>query len=93
MPTPALSEAVFKAYDIRGIVPDQLNPLFAYSLGQAIGVESARLKVDSVVVGYDGRHSSPELAKALHDGINSVGVNSVDLGLVPTPLFIMRQMY
>lgn len=86
MPTPALSEAVFKAYDIRGIVPDQLNPLFAYSLGQAIGVESVRLKVDSVVVGYDGRHSSPELAKALHDGINSVGVNSVDLGLVPTPL-------
>lgn len=86
MLTPALPEAVFKAYDIRGIVPNQLNSLFAYSLGQAIGVESARLNVDSVVVGYDGRHSSPELAKALHEGINSVGVNSVDLGLVPTPL-------
>ena len=86
MPTPALPEAVFKAYDIRGIVPEQLNPNFAFALGQAIGVESMRLDVDTVVVGYDGRHSSPELAKTLHQGINSVGVHSVDLGLVPTPL-------
>ncbi len=86
MPTPTLPEAVFKAYDIRGIVPEQLNPRFSYSLGQAIGIESARLGIETVVVGYDGRHSSPQLAKSMHEGINSVGVNSIDLGLVPTPL-------
>ncbi|HLS41983.1 MAG TPA: phosphomannomutase/phosphoglucomutase [Paenalcaligenes sp.] len=86
MPTPALPEAVFKAYDIRGIVPTQLNQPFSYALGQALGAECIRLGVPAVVVGYDGRHSSPELAKALHEGINSVGVDSVDVGLVPTPL-------
>ena len=86
MTSTLLPDAVFKAYDIRGTVPAQLNTTFAHLLGQALGTEALKNGVESVVVGYDGRHSSPDLAKALHAGINSVGANSIDLGLVPTPL-------
>ncbi|NHC60781.1 phosphomannomutase/phosphoglucomutase [Paenalcaligenes suwonensis] len=86
MTSTLLPDAVFKAYDIRGTVPAQLNTTFAHLLGQALGTEALKNGVESVVVGYDGRHSSPDLAKALHAGINSVGANSIDLGLVPTPV-------
>lgn len=82
----ALPTAAFKAYDIRGLVPEQLNANFAYRLGQAIAWQAKEAGVEHIVVGYDGRHSSPDLAHGLHAGINSVGVNSIDLGLVPTPL-------
>lgn len=82
----ALPTAAFKAYDIRGLVPEQLNANFAYRLGQAIAWQAKEAGVEHIVVGYDGRHSSPDLAHGLHAGINSVGVDSIDLGLVPTPL-------
>ena len=82
----ALPTAAFKAYDIRGLVPEQLNANFAYRLGQAIAWQAKEAGVEHIVVGYDGRHSSPDLAHGLHAGINSVGIDSIDLGLVPTPL-------
>lgn len=81
-----LPAAVFKAYDIRGIVPAQLNAHFAYRLGYALGCQAILAQVPAIVVGYDGRHSSPELAEALMQGIERAGVNSIDIGLAPTPL-------
>lgn len=81
-----LPASVFKAYDIRGTVPDPLNPSFARLLGRALAQQARSHGVDTLVVGYDGRLSSPELAQALHAGINAGGVHSVDLGMVPTPL-------
>lgn len=82
----ALPASVFKAYDIRGIVPAQLNADFAFQLGYALGCQAALADVPAIVVGYDGRHSSPELAEALMQGIERAGVNSINIGLAPTPL-------
>lgn len=79
-------ETVFKAYDIRGTVPDQLNTNFAQALGLALACEAHKQNVHSIVVGYDGRQSSPELSKALQQGIISGGINTIDIGMVPTPV-------
>ncbi|HEY9278758.1 MAG TPA: phosphomannomutase/phosphoglucomutase [Eoetvoesiella sp.] len=82
----SLPEAVFKAYDIRGTVPDQLNPDFARRLGNALAQRARTEGISTLVVGYDGRLSSPELSQALQEGIMAAGVNTIDLGMVPTPL-------
>lgn len=82
----SLPESAFKAYDIRGTVPEQLNAGFAYRLGLALAHSARANNVTTLVVGYDGRHSSPELSEALQNGINAGGVNTIDLGMVPTPV-------
>ena len=82
----ALPLSVFKAYDIRGTVPDALNPAFAGRLGLALAELARSNGVDTLVVGYDGRLSSPELSKALQQGLNQGGINTLDIGMVPTPL-------
>lgn len=75
---------IFKAYDIRGLSPNEIDTDFAYSLGQAF----ARFtKAKIVVVGRDMRQTSPELSKALIDGICSQGAQVVDIGMVTTPMF------
>lgn len=67
----------FKAYDIRGRVPDELNPDIANRIGRAfVEVVQAR----RVVVGHDIRLSSPELAGALSDGLRVAGADVVDIG-------------
>ena len=81
-----LPSAVFKAYDIRGTVPDQLNPDFARLLGRALAQRARAEGITTLVVGYDGRISSPELSAALQEGITQGGVDTLDLGMVPTPL-------
>jgi len=82
----SLPDAVFKAYDIRGTVPDQINPEFARLLGLALAQRAREEGVSTLVVGYDGRLSSPVLSQALQDGIVAGGVDAIDLGMVPTPL-------
>lgn len=82
----SLPPAVFKAYDIRGIVPDQLNPDFAYVLGLALAQRARAEGVEAMVVGYDGRHSSPGLSEGLQKGLLAGGIDTIDLGMVPTPL-------
>lgn len=84
--TDTLPLSVFKAYDIRGTVPDALNPAFAGRLGLALAELARSQSVDTLVVGYDGRLSSPELSKALQQGLNQGGINTLDIGMVPTPL-------
>lgn len=82
----SLPLSVFKAYDIRGTVPDALNPGFAKRLGLALAQLAHSQSVDTLVIGYDGRLSSPELADALHEGVNQGGIDTLDVGMVPTPL-------
>ena len=84
--TAALPQSVFKAYDIRGTVPEQLNAPFAYLLGRALARRARDCGTDRIVVGYDGRLSSPDLSAALQNGILDEGVDTVDIGMVPTPL-------
>jgi phosphomannomutase len=75
--------AVFKAYDIRGTVPDQLDADLAYAIGRA----TARfVGADRLAVGRDARSHSPELCDALVRGITDESVGVVDLGLVATPM-------
>jgi phosphomannomutase len=73
--------AAFKAYDIRGRVPDELNEEMAYRIGQAY---AALLQPKKVAVGYDIRLSSLTLAGALTRGLVKAGVDVVDIGLCGT---------
>ena len=73
--------ALFKAYDVRGIVPEELNPDIAYRIGRAV---VAFLGVTEVVVGRDMRLSGPSLSAALIDGLRDQGANVADIGLVST---------
>src|SRR6056297_194313 len=71
----------FKAYDLRGRVPDQLNPALAELIGRAyVEITGAR----RVSVGYDIRLSSPEIADALSSGLMSAGADVFDIGLCGT---------
>lgn len=78
--------SAFKAYDIRGVVPDVLNPAFAHDLGLAFGARARSLGETTVAVGRDGRLSSPELAAALMSGLVQAGVDVIDVGMVTTPM-------
>jgi phosphomannomutase len=71
----------FKAYDIRGKVPDELNPTLALHIGRAFATVYDLRKV---VVGRDIRHSSPALLQALISGLREMGVDVIDLGLCGT---------
>lgn len=73
----------FKAYDIRGKVPSELNTDLAYKIGRAI---ASYLNADSIVIGRDVRKSSPELSEALAKGIADAGCNVIDLGLCGTEM-------
>ena len=75
--------AVFKAYDIRGTVPDQLNAELAYGVGRAA---AHFIGAPKLAVGRDARTHSPELHDALVRGINDEGVDVLDIGLVGTPM-------
>ena len=80
-----INPAVFKAYDIRGTVPEQLNPEFALALGRAFGMAALAAGERTVAVGRDGRLSGPALSAALIEGLRSVGVAVLDVGMVTTP--------
>jgi len=81
-----LSSSIFKAYDIRGIVGQTLSPEVARQIGQAFGSAALAKGQSSVVIGRDGRLSGPELAAALAAGLQSVGIDVIDLGVVATPM-------
>lgn len=72
---------LFKAYDIRGVVPDELTPDIAYRIGRAT---AAFLGAEEIAVGRDMRVSGPSLAAALIDGLRDQGANVTDIGLVST---------
>lgn len=73
----------FKAYDIRGKVPSELNTDIAYKVGRAfVKLYDAK----KVVIGRDVRVSSPELAEALTSGLNDAGCDVIDLGMCGTEM-------
>ena len=78
--------SAFKAYDIRGIVDEALDDAFAEHLGRAFGSEAVRLGEKAVAVGRDGRVSGPRLVAALIKGLQSTGLDVVDIGAVTTPM-------
>src|SRR3954465_3988311 len=77
--------AIFKAYDVRGVVPDQLDESVARATGAAfVEVLDVLAGPGAVVVGYDMRPSSPALAAAVAEGVTSTGAGVVDIGLAST---------
>ena len=78
-----MNEKIFKAYDIRGIYPRELDEETAYKIGRAIVLYT---KAQKIVVGRDMRESSPQLENALVKGITEQGANVIKIGLSSTPL-------
>ena len=92
-----MDPSIFKAYDIRGIYPDQLNEEGAWKIGCATarflrsllrGYERGQAASQSLCVGRDMRTHSEAVANALIEGMNSTGANVIDIGMIDTP-----QMY
>jgi phosphomannomutase/phosphoglucomutase len=77
---------IFREYDIRGVVPGELNGEMAHDLGLAMGTYYHDRGARRISVGHDCRLSSPDLSKGLIDGLMECGVQVVDVSMVPTPL-------
>jgi phosphomannomutase len=76
-------DRIIKAYDVRGVVPDELNASIARDIGAAF---VRLLEADRIVTAYDMRETSPELAAAFAEGANSQGADVVEAGLGSTDL-------
>src|SRR5579871_2259731 len=77
--------SLLREYDIRGVVGATLHAADARAIGRAFG-EMVRPQGRRVVVGFDGRHSSPELETAAIDGLRRAGLEILRVGLGPTPM-------
>ncbi|MGH7164562.1 MAG: phosphomannomutase, partial [Nitrospiraceae bacterium] len=78
--------SLFREYDIRGIVGEELTEDVAERIGQAFATYGKARGVKTVSVGRDGRLSSPALRDRLVHGLTGAGLNVVDIGVCPTPL-------
>ena len=78
--------SIFKAYDIRGVVPSTLNEAVAEALGRAFAQAALAEGERTVAVGRDGRLSGPALSQALVRGLLAGGVDVIDVGMVTTPM-------
>lgn len=81
-----LNQTIFRAYDIRGIVDEDLDEAVYTQLGQATGTLIRRRGGQRVVVARDARLSSPRFAAALIDGLCATGCDVLDIGQAPTPV-------
>lgn len=77
---------IFRSYDIRGIVGQDLTAQLAEKIGAAIGSEVLDQGETSIIVARDGRTHSEELSQALVNGILRTGCHVIDIGIVPTPV-------
>lgn len=82
--------SIFRAYDMRGTYPNQMNAEVAYTVGQAfVKVMGAK----NVVVGRDVRVTGPELQKAMLEGIMDAGANAIDIGIISTEMLYFAATY
>ena len=81
-----LDKAIFREYDIRGIAGESITEEVVERIGKAYGSMIAEAGGTEVSVGYDCRKSSPSFRDALCQGINSTGVDVIDIGMVTTPM-------
>ena len=81
-----VAASIFKAYDIRGIVPSTVTEEVAEGIGKAFGTIALAQGETTVAVGRDGRLSGPSLSAALMRGLMAVGIEVIDVGMVTTPM-------
>lgn len=79
-------QTTLREYDIRGIIGETLGDADAYAIGRGFATLISRAGGKTVVVGYDGRVSSPVLEAALIRGLNDSGVDAISVGMGPTPM-------
>jgi len=79
-----VSKDIFRAYDIRGTVGQDINPVIAEQVGLALGSELQIRGENKIILGWDGRTSSPEFANALQRGLLATGTNVINIGSVTT---------
>ncbi|MGB9907661.1 MAG: phosphomannomutase/phosphoglucomutase [Candidatus Saccharicenans sp.] len=84
---------IFREYDIRGVVGQDLTPELASLIGRAVATQARRAGKTEVAVGRDCRLSSPELYEGLRAGLLGSGCRVVDLGVIPTPLVYFSVFY
>jgi phosphomannomutase / phosphoglucomutase len=77
---------VFREYDVRGVVDQDLNEEFVFDLGRAIGTYATRHKVKTMAIGRDCRLSSDAYHNFLIKGLGSCGIETIDIGLCATPM-------
>ena len=88
-----INKRIFRTYDIRGVVPDDLNADVASLVGKGFATLMKNAGESTIIVGHDNRLSSEELSKALIDGIISTGVNVINIGLCVTPMTYFAREY
>jgi phosphomannomutase/phosphoglucomutase len=88
-----MDQAIFRAYDIRGIVGEGLTAETVEQIGRAIGSESQKRGAKSIVVGRDGRLSGPMLQQALMTGLQASGMDVLDIGQAPTPVIYFAAVH
>ncbi len=81
-----LDPGIFRAYDIRGIVDENLDASVVRQIGRAFCAEALASSQHRVVTGRDGRHSGPALQQALNEGLAAGGMEVIDIGMAPTPV-------
>ncbi len=79
-----IQDSIFRAYDVRGVYPNEINEEVAFAIGQGV---ARYLNAKRLVVGRDGRLSSPVLFAEVIRGITSTGCSVIDLGQTTSPLF------
>ncbi|MDD4733561.1 MAG: phosphomannomutase/phosphoglucomutase [Bacilli bacterium] len=82
-----INKSIFRAYDIRGIYPKDIDDEVAYVIGQAIGTKAIQMGKKSVLIGYDNRLSSVPISENLIKGVTSTGADVINLGLVTSPMY------
>ena len=78
-----MKENIFRAYDIRGVYGKEVTLQFAEEIGLSFGTFLGNS--GTVVLGRDARHGGPELVRACAKGLNVAGLDTIDVGLAPTP--------
>lgn len=87
-----IKENIFREYDLRGIVNEEIDNAGAYIIGKSFGSYIREKGEEWTVIGHDNRLSSSELTENLIKGINDSGVNVYRLGLVTTPMYYFMRM-
>jgi phosphomannomutase/phosphoglucomutase len=88
-----INPQIYREYDIRGVVDRDLTPQIVKRLAQGFGTHMVKLGRKDLVVGRDGRLSSPSYGEALIEGLISTGCNVVDIGVCPTPVYYFSIYY
>lgn len=84
---------IFRGYDLRGLVGEDLSPEFAEHIGRAYGTYLARKGINKAVVAQDCRATSPEYSERLIAGLNQTGIDVIDIGMNLVGTFYWSQYY